>query len=431
MKRLLSILITSLLVVGTMAASVSAASFDDLSSYQKQKFWQMWEKDCYQLLVDQKYGDYFTCSTGTMEKVSKLVEKVSAWCKDSDSGMDYYNKGKVTSDVYPNGIEDYFYKFSNGKSYLIEGACSTDNRYMYYQKSCSELDVQKGGKWGEGNGVCVKENSAPKFSSYIKDDKEFGDWKIELMGLGGPDSSKIGPDASLWVSAKDVDGDKLTFTAKNMPKGMTLKKWDNNNLPFGPFDPDAAFAEFRFTPTDATTGTYVIPYEVSDGKGGKDTDVLTVVVTKAAISRIDYIEMLVLSVVTFQEVKDTYDSSCKTWKDIPKKLFGENNQDDMMFCYAEKKGWISGYPDGTANPDGYINRAEAAKLAVEAWDLYNTSSSGFVAKDVPVSDWYYSYVSILVTKKIATLDNGYFYPSATMKQLDAKKWMANYKAMKK
>ncbi len=150
MKRLLSVLITSLLIVGTMAAAVSAASFDDLTSYQKQKFWQMWEKDCYQLLVDQKYGDYFTCSTGTMENASKLVEKTAAWCKDSDGGMDYFNKGTVTTDVYPNGIEDYFYTFSNGKSYLIEGACSTDNRYMYYQKRCGEI----GANYTNGDGIC-------------------------------------------------------------------------------------------------------------------------------------------------------------------------------------------------------------------------------------------------------------------------------------
>lgn len=115
-------------------------AFNDLNSYQQQKYWQ-YMQECQPLLNSKQYVQYRTCALKALQKASATQQLVAAYCTDSDGGIDYLLKGKVTTDIYPNGIEDYTQAFPNGKTYLMEGGCSPDKRYTYYQKNCKELGI--------------------------------------------------------------------------------------------------------------------------------------------------------------------------------------------------------------------------------------------------------------------------------------------------
>ncbi len=116
--RLFMALSLNLFVVST----ANALSFQDLTSYQKQKYWSVMADDCIPLLNNQKYSDYRICALNTLQKASQLQES-TAWCNDSDGGVNYLKKGTVKTDLNPNGLDDYVYDFGDGKTYLIEGAC--------------------------------------------------------------------------------------------------------------------------------------------------------------------------------------------------------------------------------------------------------------------------------------------------------------------
>lgn len=69
---------------------------------------------------------------------------------------------------------------------------------------------------------------------------------------------------------------------------------------------------------------------------------------------------------------------------------------------------ISGYPDGTFCPDGYVTRAELTKMTVSAIGYEVRNDAGF--SDVNHNDWFYNYVN-------AASYSGYIkgYPDKTFK----------------
>lgn len=60
-------------------------------------------------------------------------------------------------------------------------------------------------------------------------------------------------------------------------------------------------------------------------------------------------------------------------------------------CYAKSKNFINGYPDGTFEPDKFINFVEAAKIAANVFQLG--------ADGQPGDPWYKVYVDVLAYKK--------------------------------
>ena len=56
------------------------------------------------------------------------------------------------------------------------------------------------------------------------------------------------------------------------------------------------------------------------------------------------------------------------------------------------QGWINGYPDGKFRPSVGINRAEIAKMVVNAFGIEQDLSGAPHFDDVSSSDWYYGYV---------------------------------------
>ena len=56
------------------------------------------------------------------------------------------------------------------------------------------------------------------------------------------------------------------------------------------------------------------------------------------------------------------------------------------------QGWINGYPDGYFRPGVGINRAEIAKMVVNAFEIDPDLAGAPHFDDVTSADWFYSYV---------------------------------------
>ncbi len=225
MKRL-ALVISMLVLFAISLQATSAASFSDLTSYQKQKYWDMMGKECIPLLMSQQYTAYRTCALDVMEKASQLVEADVAWCNDSD-GVDFMKKGIVKTDLEPNGIEDYVYTW-NGTNYIIEGGCSDSKQYMMYFQNCSEL----GEKYvaDVATASCVLKNAAPV---------------IEPIG---DKTVKEGEFLKFEVKASDADGDALTWSVEGLPSGA---KFDGG--------------VFEWVAGAGQAGEYFLKITVSDG----------------------------------------------------------------------------------------------------------------------------------------------------------------------
>lgn len=60
--------------------------------------------------------------------------------------------------------------------------------------------------------------------------------------------------------------------------------------------------------------------------------------------------------------------------------------------YLDEKEIISGYPDGTFNPSGLVNRAEAVKIIVGSFGVSKEGEFDILFPDVPKSQWFFSFV---------------------------------------
>lgn len=78
--------------------------------------------------------------------------------------------------------------------------------------------------------------------------------------------------------------------------------------------------------------------------------------------------------------------------------------------YLKTKGVISGYPDGTFQPDKTINRAEALKMVTLAIGAQLDSQTPITFPDVSDSQWFYPYVRKAFDLKIVE-----GYPDGTFK----------------
>ncbi len=224
-KLLILIAIITILLIGCSSA-IAGKAFNQLLPEQKQFYWKCLNTDgCSTLLKDKQYAAYRSCSLNCNEKASNYSLS-QGWCKDSDSGADYQIKGIVTTNLEPTGKEDYCNTFSDGKEYLMEGACS-GNKYIYYQKNCKEI----GGKYQCGSGVCFLPNQAPVLNPI--GDKEVNE----------------GEELSFEVTATDENGDELTYSAEGLPEGAVFEE-----------------GVFTWTPSYEQAGEYEVTFKVGDGE---------------------------------------------------------------------------------------------------------------------------------------------------------------------
>ncbi|MCF7917412.1 S-layer homology domain-containing protein [Candidatus Gracilibacteria bacterium] len=75
--------------------------------------------------------------------------------------------------------------------------------------------------------------------------------------------------------------------------------------------------------------------------------------------------------------------------------FPDVAEDAWYYDYIETMynyGWVNGYPDGLFRPGVGINRAEIAKMVVNAFEIDQDLSGAPHFDDVSEGDWYYGYV---------------------------------------
>ena len=101
-----------------------------------------------------------------------------------------------------------------------------------------------------------------------------------------PNSSKSvneGTTLSFSLSASDPDGDSVSFSASGVPSGAFLSG-----------------ATFTWTPSFNQSGSYTVIFTASDGKGGKDTDAVSISVVN--VNRAPLISAIGTQTVTEDEV---------------------------------------------------------------------------------------------------------------------------------
>jgi len=90
----------------------------------------------------------------------------------------------------------------------------------------------------------------------------------------------------------------------------------------------------------------------------------------------------------------------------------ENTVNYNAVEYLKAKGVVSGYPDGSFQPEKTINRAEALKIILLASGLNGDSTQTIDFPDVHPEDWFYNYVRRGVEKSIVRgYDDGTFKPA--------------------
>ena len=75
--------------------------------------------------------------------------------------------------------------------------------------------------------------------------------------------------------------------------------------------------------------------------------------------------------------------------------FPDVSEDAWYYDYIETMynyGWVNGYPDGKFRPGNGINRAEIAKMVVNALELEMDTTGAPHFDDVMASDWFFDYV---------------------------------------
>lgn len=72
-------------------------------------------------------------------------------------------------------------------------------------------------------------------------------------------------------------------------------------------------------------------------------------------------------------------------------------------CYAKEQGWIQGYQDGTFMPGQIVNRAEAAKIILNAIGIKLSIGATESYSDVPASIWYELYATTILHRNLLSL----------------------------
>lgn len=78
-------------------------------------------------------------------------------------------------------------------------------------------------------------------------------------------------------------------------------------------------------------------------------------------------------------------------------------------CYGQRIGWIDGYPDGTFRPSQNVNKAEALKIILNAFDIEPSAPQKHF-NDSDNSAWYAGYLETAVDKNYIEESSGNLNP---------------------
>ncbi len=131
------------------------------------------------------------------------------------------------------------------------------------------------------------------------------------------------------------------------------------------------------------------------------------------VTRAEFLRMLVSALCEEYDPKHDY-GTC-SYSDIPLGRWYEN-----YIAFAEQKGLIAGYEDGTFRPEASITRAEASSMTAAILKLDTTSAPSAGFTDVGVKNWAAPAINALVEKGILHGDgNGKFRPNSPITRSEA------------
>ena len=131
------------------------------------------------------------------------------------------------------------------------------------------------------------------------------------------------------------------------------------------------------------------------------------------VTRAEYLRMAVDALCDDFNAETNY-GTC-SFSDVPLGKWYEK-----YVAYAERKGFVSGYADGTFHPDEPISRAELSVLTarIMGLDTENVESVGFT--DVPAEGWKSAAINALANEGILSGDgNGKFRPNDSLARKEA------------
>ncbi len=131
----------------------------------------------------------------------------------------------------------------------------------------------------------------------------------------------------------------------------------------------------------------------------------------ASMNRAEFIKILVAG---FQGDEVRGETDC--FRDVSDEWFAP------YACAAKRLRWIDGYPDGTFRPAQRVNRAEAMKIVITAFDGSASPSPGGMPSDVRSGMWFYEYVAAGV--RLGIVDpSSRFHPAHDLTREDGAIWI--------
>lgn len=79
-------------------------------------------------------------------------------------------------------------------------------------------------------------------------------------------------------------------------------------------------------------------------------------------------------------------------------------------CYALEQEWVAGYPDGTYKPEQNVNKAEALKIIMNAFEVSTADPRGVLFDDVDFGAWYAPFLQVAKDKNLIEESTGRFNP---------------------
>ncbi|MBI4232150.1 S-layer homology domain-containing protein, partial [Candidatus Peregrinibacteria bacterium] len=122
------------------------------------------------------------------------------------------------------------------------------------------------------------------------------------------------------------------------------------------------------------------------------------------INRAEFVKLIVEQLKGKPSVNDYEDC----FKDVKTGWF------EPYVCYAKEKGMVNGYPDGTFMPSNTINKVEALKIVVSAYDLDLENDVELPFDDIDEDSWYIGYLKTAFAHNLLKEKSGHFGPGNLM-----------------